>query len=680
METQTKKCFWIIKLTAEMIELSIIIVNYNVKEFLLNLLESIKKAVLNIPAEIIVVDNASDDGSVETVKEKFPDVNFIINNKNIGFGAANNLALSKAKGKYFLLINPDTIVKEDTFHKMIDFFEKNHDAGIAGCKVLNPDGTLQLACRRSFPGPWTSFTKVMGLSRVFPKSRLFGRYNLTYLDENQTYEVDAVSGAFMMMRKEVYEKIGGFDTQFFMYGEDLDFCYRAQSAAYKVYYVHTTEIIHYKGESTKRSRIDETKIFYDAMHMFVRKHLSSSFLVESILQTAIIFRKFLSFLNINKLPIVSMILDFVLFTISIYVSEKIYKPGHWGGFPHYVIPWIYFLPSFFQIIVSGLSGSYNKNSLSVLRNMLSLFYGLIILSALTFFFKQFAFSRAVILIIYGIVFLIFPLWRIIFKVIFKTGLISDSRKARTLIVGIGENARQLAQKLKSNVSRLYQIIGFISLTRKEIDTGTDNLKILGSLENIKKIILEEKIDIVIFSSRRLTFHQMFAVVSECQGLTVEFLVAGKELDYLVGKSSVLMLDDIPLLKVEYNISFFLHRFIKSVFDFVVSLFILLLIYPFIYLFSLITKRHSGLTNFILGMPSVISRRKSLVGPRDNSWYDGLYVGRQGLTGLWFTESVDKSDTEELKKLDIFYAKNYNIWLDFEILGRTISKMFFGRRD
>ena len=170
-----------------MIDLSIIIVNYNVKEFLLNLLDSIRKAAKNIQTEIIVVDNASDDGSLEAIHEKYPDVKIIGNDENVGFGKANNQALEIAKGKYFLLLNPDTIVRENTFEKMIGFFEAHPDAGIAGCKVLNADGTLQLACRRGFPGPWTSFTKVMGLSSIFPKSRLFARYNLTYLDEDKTY-------------------------------------------------------------------------------------------------------------------------------------------------------------------------------------------------------------------------------------------------------------------------------------------------------------------------------------------------------------------------------------------------------------------------------------------------------------------------------------------------------------
>ncbi len=280
-----------------MMDLSIIIVNYNVKEFLQNLLDSLHKAAQNISHEIIIVDNASDDGSVEVIEERYPAVKLIKNKKNIGFGKANNLALEHANGKYLLLINPDTIVTENPFEKIIKFFDSTNDVGIVGCKVLNPDGTLQLPCRRGFPGPWTSFTKITGLSKLFPKSKLFARYHLTYLDENKTYEVDAISGAFMFIKRETYEKVGGFDQHFFMYGEDLDLCYRIQKAGFKVYYFHETEIIHYKGESTKRSRIDETKVFYNAMHFFVKKHFSASFVVEFILRAAIALRTLFAFLG-----------------------------------------------------------------------------------------------------------------------------------------------------------------------------------------------------------------------------------------------------------------------------------------------------------------------------------------------------------------------------------------------
>ena len=371
-------------------DLSIIIINYNVKEFLQNLLHSIEKASANINKEIIIVDNASDDGSVELIKQRFPSCKLISNDKNLGFGKANNQALKIATGKYFLLINPDSIVSEDTFDKMIAFFKKNSEAGLAGCKILNPDGTLQLACRRSYPGPWTSFCKVTGLSNLFPRSKIFARYNLTYLDENKTYEVDAISGSFMMMRKEVYDKVGGFDEEFFMYGEDLDLCYQIKSAGYKVFYVHRTQVIHYKGESTKRSRLDETKLFYDAMHLFVKKHLSGSFLVEYILRFAIGIRKIFAFLGKRRLGIVSALTDLILFDLCLLVAEKIYvTQTNWLGFQpsHYLI--IYTVPALIHMVIALISGAYRKNTLSVLKNFVALLVSFVILTSITFFFKQF---------------------------------------------------------------------------------------------------------------------------------------------------------------------------------------------------------------------------------------------------------------------------------------------------
>ena len=659
-----------------MIDLSIIIVNYNVKEFLLNLLDSIKVASKNISVETIVVDNASDDGSVDLLQQKFPDVKLIANKTNIGFGAANNQAMKIVGGKYFLLLNPDTIVREDTFIKMIEFFKSTPQAGIAGCKVLNPDGTLQLACRRSFPGPWTSFTKVIGLSTLFPKSKILARYNLTYLNENQTYEVDAVSGAFLMIRKDVYEKVGGFDEQFFMYGEDLDLCYRVQKSNYKVFYVHSTEIIHYKGESTKRSSLDETKVFYNAMHLFVRKHFSSSFLIESILQFAIIFRKLFAFANIYKLTIISVVVDFFTFTLAVLLAEDYYANEHWRGFPAFVIPGVYFVPALIQIVISAIGGVYKRNSFSILRTCFALLSGMIFLSALTYFFKQVAFSRAVVLITYALAVFFFLLWRIALKVIFKIGLDTDTRKSRTLIVARESKAEELAVKLRSTFTRLYHVVGLIGLTRKSVGTSISNFKILGAVDNIKKIIAEEKIDKVIFSSDDLSLNQMFAVIAECQGENIEFLVAGKESDYLVGKSAITMLDDIPLLKVQYNISSYLHRASKRLFDIIYSIPILIFIDPFIYLFQKFTSERSKFSQFILEIPSVFVSKKSFVGPRDSSYHGELYVGKIGLTGFWFIENLSDPDSQELKKLDLFYAKNQSVWLDMEILGKTISKMFF----
>lgn len=658
-----------------MLDLSIIIVNYNVKEFLTNLLHSLRTAVKNITHEIIIVDNASEDGSIEIIKSKFPDVKLIENKKNVGFGSANNQALKIAEGKYFLLINPDTIVKEDTLEKMIELMDADPSIGAAGCKVLNPDGTLQLACRRSFPGPWTSFTKVVGLSKLFPNSKIFAKYNLTYLDENNSYEVDALSGAFMMIRKSVYDQIGGFDQQFFMYGEDLDLCYRIQKAGYKVYYFHETEIIHYKGESTKRSSIDETKIFYQAMQLFVRKHFAASFLVNWILRFAITLRKTAALLNLYKLPLFAVVIDLLIFIFALMEAETIYANEKWPGFPEFVVPYVYIVPGIIQLIISLLFGVYQKRNLSIIKLIISLFAGMLFLAALTFFFKQFAFSRAVLLISYGILIFALSFWRIIFKLLFKIGIAADSKKQRTLIVTGEIGSEDLILKLRKNLSNLNEIVGLVSPFKKDLGKKIESIEFISSTDTINKTISEYKIDTVIFNSKALSYNEIFKTIALSGSGATQFLVAGNELDFVVGKSTFSILDDISLMKIEYNISAPVHRTTKWIFDKLASLFLLLL-YPIFYLFTFAVRRKKDARNFLNGAFSVLSGKKSFVGINKEESSDKIYLGKIGLTGLWYVEEVPHTDQEELRKLNLYYAKNQNIWFDMEIFGKTISKMIF----
>jgi O-antigen biosynthesis protein len=657
------------------LDLSIIIVNYNVKEFLQNLIHSIHKAAKNLTYEIIVVDNASDDGSVEFIREKFPEINLIANNENLGFSKANNIGLTVSKGKYLLLLNPDTLVREDTFTTMINFFENNPDAGLAGCKILNPDGTLQLACRRSFPGPWTSFCKVTGLSNLFPKSKIFARYNLSYLDENQTYEVDAISGSFMMFPRKVYEKIGGLDEQFFMYGEDLDFCYRIQKAGFKVFYVHSTQIIHYKGESTKRSSLDETKHFYNAMHLFVKKHLASSFMVELILRSAIAVRSFIAFWGKRKLILTSILFDFIFFNITLLAAEQLYNIFRpWYGFPAESIPVVFTVPALLHITVAGIIGVYRTDSLSLLKNISAVFLSFFLVSSTTFFFSEFAYSRGVIVLTYVLLIVTLTGWRLIKKMLSKdSGWMKDSFGRKVIVVGISENASNIAETIKEKSLDYSSVMGLISISGKDIGKNYNGFEVIGSIENINKIIKYNKISTVVFSSHELSYEQMMSVVSKCQDEDVEFKLIGADLDFLVGKASVSMLNNIPVIDVTYNISNPLHRTVKTVFDYLTASVVLIFFYPFIYLTAKLRGRKKDFSNFILDVPKIFTGKVSFVGPYNPSENKNLFLGKKGLTGLWYIEnSSGRSD-----KLDIYYAKNQNLWLDLEILGRTINKMWNG---
>ncbi|MGZ3939754.1 MAG: glycosyltransferase family 2 protein, partial [Flavisolibacter sp.] len=252
--------------------LSVIIVNYNVKYFLEQCLLSVQKSAAGLEVQVMVVDNQSKDGSLEYLQPKFPGVHFIDNERNAGFAKACNRGLKCAKGELVLFLNPDTIVPEDCFTKCLSFFDTHPDCGALGIKMIDGSGKFLKESKRSFPSPLTSLYKLSGLSLLFPKSRVFGRYHLGHLDKNFNHEVDVLAGAFMMVRKSLLEKVGGFDEDFFMYGEDVDLSYRIQEAGFKNYYLSETAIIHFKGESTRRGSLNYVKMFYNAMSVFVRKH------------------------------------------------------------------------------------------------------------------------------------------------------------------------------------------------------------------------------------------------------------------------------------------------------------------------------------------------------------------------------------------------------------------------
>jgi GT2 family glycosyltransferase len=256
--------------------ISIIIVNYNVKYFLEQCLYSVRAALKNSTGEIIVVDNASTDNSIEYLRSKFPEARFVANPKNTGFGDGCNKGFKMSSGEFILFLNPDSIIPEDCFEKCISFINTQPEAGAIGVKMLDGSGSFLSESKRGFPSLSASLFKLTGLARLFPHSKLFAKYYLGHLDENKTHEVDVLAGAFMLMKRNVFEKVNGFDEAFFMYGEDVDLSYRIQKANFKNYYFPETEILHFKGESTKKGNLNYVKMFYNAMSIFVNKHYKGS--------------------------------------------------------------------------------------------------------------------------------------------------------------------------------------------------------------------------------------------------------------------------------------------------------------------------------------------------------------------------------------------------------------------
>jgi len=671
------------------VQLSIIIVNYNVRDFLHHALVSLQKAMRGVRGEIIVVDNASDDGSVEMVRRRFPSATLTASKTNLGFAKANNLALKRARGKYFLLINPDTLVQEDTLRVMVKFFDENPDVGLAGCKILNPDGTFQLACRRSFPTPWVAFTKMSGLSSLFPNTRLFGRYNLTYLSPDETYEIDAVSGSFMMVRREAYERVGGLDEAFFMYGEDLDWCYRIQQAGWKNYYVHLTKIIHYKGESTKRSNLDEIRTFYEAMHLFVRKHLSRSHLFALFLRLAIGVSWRLAMLKAFFKPLRFALIDIILVDLGVILGELVWF-GTVFRLPVHAYPIVYTVPAVIVVVSLYSAGVYTHRRMSLSRTILATLLSYIFISALVFFFKDYGFSRGVTILsgFFSTVFL--PSWRLILRALGKS--VAEGRKTifgrRTLIVGTDRSAQELLRRLRSRVGDGYDVLGFVDLNRRRIGDQIAGLSIVGSIDNIGKVIHDLKISDVIFSTQVLSYTDILSVINRTREHAVNFHLVPNTLEVIIGKGSVDSLDELPLVQITYNLEKTSNRLLKRAFDLGFTLLLLISTYPFVYFKKLLKGTSPSV--FILQLPAVLAGRLSLVGPpigavQQPSHVDrekeperarlGLYLGKPGLTGLTQLQGSRSLTADELEQYNVYYAKNQSLALDVEIL----LKAFFQSR-
>lgn len=280
-------------------QLSIIIVNFNVKHFLHQCLQSVERACANIDAEVIVIDNCSQDGSIEYLQPLHPNVTFISNTQNLGFAKANNIGIRQSRGEYVLLLNPDTFITERTLTDCISFMDLHPEAGGAGVKMLNRNGTFALESRRGIPTPFVAFCKMSGLCSLFPRSRVFGKYYMQYLDKEEENPIEIISGAFMFLRRSTLDRSGLLDEDFFMYGEDIDLSYRLLLTGQQNFYI-PTPIFHYKGESTQKNSYRYVHNFYKAMLIFLRKHYGHLGLLYALpIKFAIFLKGFMAYANLN---------------------------------------------------------------------------------------------------------------------------------------------------------------------------------------------------------------------------------------------------------------------------------------------------------------------------------------------------------------------------------------------
>lgn len=641
--------------------LSIVIVNYNVKYFLEQCLFSVSKAIKNIEAEVFVVDNNSVDGSCIMVKEKFPDVKLIENKTNTGFSHANNQAIKQSSGKYVLLLNPDTVVEEDTFSKIIDFMDKNDDAGGLGVKIIDGKGNFLPESKRGLPTPMVAFYKIFGISKLFPKSKRFGRYHLSYLNKDEIHEVEILVGAFMLLRKSVLDKIGLLDETFFMYGEDIDLSYRILQAKYKNYYFPETTIIHYKGESTKKSSINYVKVFYNAMIIFARKHFSKknaqlfSFLIKLAIYIRAIFAIFSRFIKNIFLPLV----DASLIALGYYLIKpywEAYKFPDGGSYPneffYYVVP-SYIIIWLFSIL---LAGGYEKPTKiwNVLKGILT--GTLIILIIYALLSEEFRFSRALILLGSAWAFLTIFINRLIFHYlnIYK---FHTKKKKRVVIIGSPDEAKRVSTIIEQSVKKP-KIVGFVLPENNGKQKGY-----IGNIFQLNEIININKIDEIIFCAKDITAQKIIKNMLQLSEIKIEYRIASPDSVSVIGSNSINTSGDLYTININ-SIANVKNKRNKRILDFSLSI-IVLCLFP---IFIFFQKKPLG---FIVNIFSVIIGIKSWTGyyAIDTSTI-ALPKIRQGILNPLDAIEQSNISKELIEKLNIAYARDYKILNDISTIVRS----------
>lgn len=640
--------------------LSVIIVNYNVPYFLEQAILSVKKAIHNIEAEIIVIDNASKDKSVEMMQQKFPDVTLIANKENVGFSKANNQGIKIATGDYVLLLNPDTVVQEDTFEKCIAFMEKHLEAGALGVKMIDGKGNFLPESKRALPTPKIAFFKAFGLSALFPKSPLFGRYHLGHLSENENHEVEVLAGAFMFMRKEVLNKTGGLDETFFMYGEDIDLSYRITLEGYKNYYLADTSIIHYKGESTKKGSLNYVKIFYEAMLIFAKKHFSSG--QAKMYSLAIYFAIFLkgtltlfsNFIQKISLPFTDFIFAFLgLYFIKDFWAFQIkngldYYPPKFTFIviPTYIIIWI------FTAYIVGLYDAKFKTK----KIFKSVILGTLVIAAIYGFLPEnLRFSRAIILMgaaWFGLAVLMVRL--LINFIKHRHFSFEIDKPKRIIIVGNGTEAERALNLLKQSVNDV-NFIGFIAH-----ESSQENQSTLGEFYQLEDIVSAFNIDEIIFCTHDIPAHKVISTMTNL-GEQYNYKILPSQSESIIGSDSKNTSGDLYAIDVHLNLAQSRAKSLKRLMDIGVSV---LLFFSFPITFWLMKEKLGYLRNIL----KVFSGKKTWVGYIPNKTESAYTLPKIPPSVIHppIKTNIEK-DTVIIDKLNLIYAKDYSVEDDLFLL-------------
>ena len=642
-------------------KLSVVIVNYNVKHFLEQCLNSVFQALNDIEAEVFVVDNNSVDGSMQMVAEKFPQVISICNKDNVGFSTANNQAIRQSKGEYVLLLNPDTVVEEETFKKCLSFMDNHEDAGALGIKMVDGKGNYLPESKRGLPTPWVAFYKIFGFTSFFPKSEKFARYYMGHLDKDENHEVEVLAGAFMLMRKTALDKSGLLDETFFMYGEDIDLSYRISLSGYKNYYFADSSIIHYKGESTKKGSLNYVYVFYKAMIIFAEKHFSSSYasFFRFFILTAIYLRAGISLVKRFISNIALPVLDAGILILGLYYIKEYWEHNHRfvvGGeyspelikiaFPLYALGWI-----------GGmfLNGGYEKPT-RIPQLLKGIFLGSVaIIVVYSLVSEEYRFSRAILLL--GAVWasVSIPLSRLLIQRASGVKLlINHVSNKRTLIVGSQEEALRVEHMVKQASSSI-SYIGFVAPP----GNSNNNPKYIGQFDQLMEIVRVFDINEVVFCAKDLSSNLILKTMTELSPLKLEIKIAPSESQFVIGSNSIDTQGS--WYSVQFNdILKPANKRAKLIFDYLLAI----LLIP---LFPLTIWMVSNKSRYFKSIADVLLLKKSWIGYDDTVDIDHLPKLKPGIIPTTAQLRLEESDHLAKNHLNQLYAKDYSVWHDFNFL-------------
>jgi GT2 family glycosyltransferase len=645
-------------------KLSVIIVNYNVEHFLEQCLHSVEKSIKDLAVEVFVVDNNSVDGSMSMVKQKFPWARRIENKENLGFSMANNQAMKMAEGEYVLLLNPDTVVQEDTFQKVIEFMDQHPDAGGLGVKMVDGKGIFLPESKRGLPTPAVAFYKIFGLSALFPRSKKFSKYHLGYLDKNEVHEIDVLSGAFMLMRKEALDKVGLLDEAFFMYGEDIDLSYRLTEGGFKNYYYPHTRIIHYKGESTKKGSLNYVFVFYRAMVIFAEKHFSAknARLFSFFINMAIYLRAGVAIVNRFVKRVWLPALDFLLIFSFMEIAKNYYELAQGKIYDEELVSVAFVIYAAIWQLSVFLSGGYDRpfSWKKIIRGIA--IGSAVILIGYSLLPEDYRFSRALIIIGTGLTLLEFLIVRGALHFLGpKRYAFSRARKKRFAIAG----SRSEIERVQNLLGQTQSQVGFTAFLSPEENDDEEFYN--GTLSQLDEILRIYNIDEVIFCAKDVSSREIIGAMSSLDSRKTDFKIAPPESLFIIGSNSIESSADLFILDVN-SVSKPVNERNKRLVDFMLAIFFILLSPVLIWG---VNKKGGFLSNCF----SVLLGRKTWVG------YFSEVASDQKLPRIkgGVLPPVSRNNPEELnsetrQKLNLVYARDYRVGNDINVVLKNISSL------